>query len=79
MPGGKHILAARAGRQIFGTAKVGQKGQIVIPSEARRAYNIKPGDTLLLLSDGSRGIIIAPPDVLDGVADKIFEEAKEGR
>lgn len=45
MPGGKHVLGQGKNR-IFGTAKVGDRGQIVIPQEARRFYGISPGDTL---------------------------------
>ena len=40
------------------TATVGEKGQIVIPKQAREVFDIKPGDTLLLLGDKSRGIAI---------------------
>lgn len=40
------------------TATVGEKGQIVIPKQARDIFNIKPGDTLLLLGDVQRGIAI---------------------
>ena len=46
MAGGKHILAKAKGKRVFGTAKVGDRGQIVIPKEARELFNIKPGDTL---------------------------------
>jgi len=42
------------------TATVGQKGQIVIPKQARDIFRIKPGDTLLLLGDEQRGIAIPP-------------------
>ncbi|MBQ1567052.1 MAG: AbrB/MazE/SpoVT family DNA-binding domain-containing protein [Erysipelotrichaceae bacterium] len=40
------------------TATVGEKGQIVIPKQARDIFNIKPGDTLLILGDEERGIAI---------------------
>ena len=40
------------------TATVGEKGQIVIPKQARDIFGIKPGDTLLLLGDDKRGIAI---------------------
>ena len=39
------------GKYIFGVVKVGDKGQIVIPREARKIYNINPGDALMLLGD----------------------------
>lgn len=38
--------------------KVGPKGQIVIPAEAREMLGIRPGDTLLLLADQTEGIAI---------------------
>ncbi|MBO7354801.1 MAG: AbrB/MazE/SpoVT family DNA-binding domain-containing protein, partial [Lachnospiraceae bacterium] len=37
------------------TATVGEKGQIVIPKQAREIFGIKPGDTLILLGDAERG------------------------
>lgn len=40
------------------TAKVGEKGQIVIPKEARTVFHIQPGDTLLLLGDSEKGIAL---------------------
>jgi AbrB family looped-hinge helix DNA binding protein len=44
------------------TATVGEKGQIVIPKQAREVFGIKPGDTLILLGDIERGIAIPPQD-----------------
>ena len=55
MPGGKHVLGQSRERHIFGTVKVGEKGQIVIPKEARTVFGIQPGDTLLVLGDETRG------------------------
>ena len=49
MPGGKHILGKGKAQRVFGTAKVGDRGQIVIPKEAREFFGIEPGDTLLIL------------------------------
>ena len=73
MTGGKHILG-KPKRHIFGTAKVGEKGQIVIPKDARQLFGIEPGDTLLILGDENTGIIVTKPDVLQDAAKKIFEE-----
>ncbi len=45
------------GRQAF-TAKMGEKGQIVIPKEARELFGFGPGDSLLILCDPEQGIAI---------------------
>ncbi len=58
------------------TAKVGEKGQIVIPKEARDLFNIKPGDTVLLLGDESQGIAIVNNDVFIHFANAIFTAQK---
>ena len=60
------------GKYIFGTVKVGERGQIVIPKEARELFNIKPGDTLLVLGDEEQGIAISKADVMKEVALKIL-------
>jgi len=72
MPGGKHLLGRSKGYHIFGTAKVGEKGQIVIPKEARKVFNIGPGDTLLILGDEKNGIIVTKPDVIENIAEEIL-------
>ena len=43
MAGGKHLLGMPRGRHVFGTVKVGERGQIVIPKEARELFGIRPG------------------------------------
>lgn len=54
------------------TATVGQRGQIVIPKEAREMFGIKPGDTLILLGDKQLGIAIPPKDTFDSLFQQIF-------
>ena len=44
------------------TAKVGSKGQIVIPKEAREIFSIETGDNLLILGDERRGLAILNGD-----------------
>ena len=46
------------GKYFFGSAKVGSKGQIVIPAEAREIFGIKPGDNLIILGDIEQGLAI---------------------
>jgi AbrB family looped-hinge helix DNA binding protein len=45
------------GKYIFGTVKVGERGQIVIPKEARKSLEIKPGDILIVTGDKRKAII----------------------
>ena len=56
------------------TATVGEKGQIVIPKDARTLFCIQPGDTLLILGDEQTGIIVTKPDVIETAAAQIFEQ-----
>ena len=70
---GKHILGKKNAQRIFGTAKVGDRGQIVIPKEAREFFGIKPGDTLLILGKQETGLIVTKPETLNLLADQIFE------
>ena len=49
------------------TATVGEKGQIVIPKQAREVFGIEPGDVLLLLGDEKRGIAIPPKAQMDKI------------
>ncbi|MFO1446172.1 AbrB/MazE/SpoVT family DNA-binding domain-containing protein [Bacillus sp. Bva_UNVM-123] len=60
------------GKYIFGTVRVGEKGQIVIPKEARDVFNIKPGDTLLLLGDEQQGIAIVKNEIMFKFAQDIL-------
>ena len=73
MAGGKHILGKGKARRVFGTAKVGDRGQIVIPKEARELFNIQPGDTLLIVGEEGKGLIVSRPDLLSSIADQIFD------
>ncbi len=68
----KHILGLPRGKHLFGTVKVGEKGQIVIPKEARKLFHIESGDTLLILGDEHTGIIVSKPEVVNEAAEKVF-------
>jgi AbrB family looped-hinge helix DNA binding protein len=60
------------------TVKVGEKGQFVIPKEARELFNIRPGDTLILFADEEKGIAILRDGQIEGIAEKIFGDSKKG-
>ena len=80
LPSGKHVLGMKKARHIFGTAKVGDRGQIVIPKDAREFYGIRPGGTLLILGDEENGMIVTKPEVLSSLAEKILDQiGKEER
>ncbi|WP_342506452.1 AbrB/MazE/SpoVT family DNA-binding domain-containing protein [Sporosarcina sp. FSL K6-2383] len=65
-------MAHPDGKHIFGTVKVGTKGQIVIPKEARDIFNIQPGDSLLMLGDEKQGIALVKQELFFEFADAIL-------
>ncbi len=77
MAGGKHLLGKQNPQRVFGTAKVGDRGQIVIPKEARDLFGIKPGDTLLILGESETGLIVSRPEVLNNLASEILSNVKK--
>ena len=77
MAGGKHILGKGNTKRVFGTAKVGDRGQIVIPKEARELFGIQPGDTLLIVGEEDAGLIVSRPEVLSNLATQIFDSVKK--
>ena len=58
--------------KFIGISKVGEKGQIVIPKEARDMFDIKPGDTVVVLCDKKKGMAIVKSEVLEDTMDKII-------
>ena len=60
------------GKYIFGVGKVGDKGQIVIPRDARKVYDIKPGDALLILGD-KRGMALIKTEIFQSAIDQMME------
>ena len=59
------------GKHMFGLVTVGDKGQIVIPVRARRVFNIKPGDQLMVLGDENSGIALVNAQFFMSVAEGI--------
>ena len=58
--------------KFIGVAKVGEKGQIVIPKEARDMFNINPGDNVIVLCDKEKGMAILKSDFMEDSIDKII-------
>ena len=65
-------MQEKDGRYIFGVVKVGDKGQIVIPKDARNLYGIKPGDALILLGD-EKGMAVLKTEIFQNVIDQAME------
>lgn len=57
----------------MGISKVGEKGQIVIPKEARDMFGINPGDSIVVLCDRDKGIALVKTEVIEDIAGNIFE------
>ena len=62
-------MEADNGKYIFGVVKVGERGQIVIPKEARELYEIKAGDSLMVLGD-QKGIAMLKTEVFQSIIDQ---------
>ena len=58
--------------KFVGISKVGEKGQIVIPKEARDMFDIKPGDSIIVLCDKEKGIALLKADAIEELTDKLF-------
>jgi AbrB family looped-hinge helix DNA binding protein len=56
----------------IGICKVGEKGQIVIPKEAREMFNINPGDSIIVLCDKEKGIALLKADTIEHLTDKVL-------
>ena len=59
-------------KYLFGICKVGERGQIVIPKEAREVFNIKAGDSLMLFGDKKKGLALVKGEIFSAVADDIM-------
>lgn len=58
--------------------KIGEKGQFVIPKEARELFGLRPGDEILVLGDEKRGIAILPKEAQQEYIRHIFSQMEEG-
>jgi len=60
--------------KYVGICKVGEKGQIVIPKEIRNMFDIKPGDSIIVLCDKEKGIALLKADVIENLTDKMLNK-----
>lgn len=64
------------GKYLFGICKVGERGQIVIPKEAREIFNIKAGDSLMLFGDNKKGLALIKGEIFSAVTEDILGDKK---
>ena len=57
--------------------KIGEKGQFVIPKEARELFNLQPGNEILVLGDEKRGLAILPKELQQDYIKRIFLEIED--
>ena len=80
----EHMPIPPKGKHLFGTVKVGDRGQIVLPKKARDLFRIKQGDLLVVLGDENpetAGIALVPGDtILRNIASlrDMLNDEKEG-
>lgn len=65
-------MQEKDGKYIFGVVKISEKGQIVIPSDARKVYGLKPGDVLLLLGD-KNGMALVKTEIFQDLIGQVME------
>ncbi len=59
-----NLIIPPKGKHFFGVAKIGDRGQIVVPKKARDVFQINPGDSLVILGDEERGLAIVPEKMM---------------
>ena len=64
-------------RYYMSSVKIGPKGQIVIPKEAREMFGLQPGDTLVLLADKKKGLALQTAEKLNPRLRKVFAALPE--
>jgi len=73
------LTEVEKGKFLYGTVTVGERGQIVLPIQARKHFNIKPGDKLLVAGDLRKGLAIMKASILKEVATKVLSVIGGGR
>ena len=66
-------MQEKDGKYIFGVVKISEKGQIVIPKEARKRYNLQAGDSLMLLGDKD-GMALVKTDGFYDLVGQVMED-----
>ena len=74
---GSDMMIPPRGKHLFGVVTVGDKGQIVIPKQARKIFHIEAGDHLLVLGDEAQGIAMVKADEMLSLMNDMQQAIKE--
>ncbi len=64
------------GKHIFGTVKINNRGQLLIPKAARELFNLQPNDELVVLGDEAEGLAIIKADIFERRLNQAWESMK---
>jgi AbrB family looped-hinge helix DNA binding protein len=68
------MVEGKRGARLYGTVKVGDKGQVVIPAEARKELDIKTGDLLFVIAGRNRrAVALIKAEVMRSLAESIMQ------
>ena len=59
-------------KKYIGVCKIGEKGQIVIPKTARDMFDLKPGDSVVVLCDSEKGMAIVKTDFIEDATNSVL-------
>lgn len=71
------MMVPPRGKHLFGVVTVGDKGQIVIPKQARKIFHIEAGDRLVVLGDEAQGIAMVKADTMLSLMNDMQQAIKE--
>ncbi|MDE5893089.1 MAG: helix-turn-helix domain-containing protein [Acetatifactor sp.] len=74
---GSGMTVPPKGKHLFGVVTVGDKGQIVLPKQARKIFHIQAGDQLVVLGDEAQGIAIIKADEMLGLMNDVQQTMRE--
>lgn len=74
---GSGLTIPPRGKHLFGVVTVGDKGQIVIPKQARKIFHIEAGDRLVVLGDEDQGIAMIKEDAMLSLMNDMQQAMKE--
>ena len=71
------VMPGPKGKHIFGTTKMNDRGQVVIPKKARELFGINSGDALVVLGDEAEGIALMKTDIFEKRLNDVWNRMKQ--